>query len=177
MSTVTITAQKAKKKDGSKNPNAGQVFTQTVNPDGTPHLDKNGQEHGYIRVESKELNLGFAYAKATKSRSVLIGMTKEAFETDREMMTNGTKIKGQIIRIDAVTPFYEGQKPLQAPKRDAEGNTIEGEFVDITSQGLPVYRDEKYTKNLELQDEPLAEYDVINETVKASASKATILSK
>lgn len=160
MKTVKITA----------NPETKQVFTQSVDQTGKPKLDKNGKEHGFIRVESRELNLGFGYKKASKRRSALIAMTKEAFLADADLMTNGTVLAGQIIRKDSLTPFYEGQKPLQAPKRDVEGNVIEGEFDVITSNGAPVYREESYTTNQEAFDAKLDVYDVIESNVTAQAS-------
>jgi len=166
MKTVSITA----------NPTTGQVFTQSINADGSAKLDKNGKEHGFIRVESRELNLGFAYKAASKRRSTLIAMTKEAFVADADLMTAGTKLPGSIVREDSLTPFYEGQKPLQAPKKDEAGNVIEGEFNIITSGGLPVYRNEYFSNNQNAADVKLEAYDKLEEVVSKEAA-GTILAK
>lgn len=166
MKTVKITANKE-----------GQVFTLKLNDDGTPHLDKNGKPHGFIRVEQRTANLGFAYNKAIKVRSCLIGMTQEAFNEAKDILTNGSVQSGQIVRKDSLTPFYEGQKPLQAPVRDENGKIVEDNFVTITSGGQPVYRDEFFTDNQEMVDEKLASYDDISAKTKvtAEATKATKL--
>lgn len=165
MKTVKITA----------NPKTGQVFTQAMEADGvTPKLDKNKQEHGFIRVEQRTANLGFAYNKAIKVRSTLIAMTKKAFEEARDIFTNGSVHAGQIVREDSLTPFYEGQKPLQAPCKDKNGVVIADKFVTITSGGQPVYRNEYFTENQNAADVKLASYDDISsEVVKESA--ATVL--
>lgn len=174
MKTVKITAQPALLKDGSKNPRAGQVFTQSVDATGKPKLDKNGKEHGFIRVESRELNLGFAYEKASKVRSTLIAMTKEAYIADADLMKNGTVLPGQIIRQDSLTPWFNGQEPLQAPKRDKDGNVIEGEFNIITSNGMPVYRNEVYTTQQDAFDAKLDVYDTIKEGVAQAATSTKL---
>lgn len=165
MKTLKITA----------NPKTGQVFTQAVDADGKAKLDKNGEEHGFIRVESRELNLGFAYKKASKKRSALIPMTKKAFLADADLMTDGAIIPGVIVREDSLTPWFEGQKPLQPPKRDEKGNIIEGEFNTITSGGMPVYRNEYVSSNQNAQDVKLASYDTIE--VSQAAKASTILAK
>lgn len=164
MKKVTITAH----------PETKNVFTQTLDAEGKPALDKNGKEHGYIRVESRELNLGFGYQNAVKKRSTLIPMTKEAFLKDADLMTNGTQVPGVIVREDSLEPFFEGQNPLKAPKRDAKGNVIEDEFVTITSNGLPVYRNEYFSSNQNAEDVKLESYDKINQEV---SKEATVLSK
>lgn len=167
MSTVKITA----------NPTTGQVFTQSVDANGAPKMDKNGNETGYIRVESKKLDLTFAYNGGIKSRSILIPMLKSACEKGIEagLIFAGAELPGKIVRHDSVTPFYEGQKPMRAPIRDANNKIVEGQFKVITSGGAPVYRNEFFTENLAKQDVKLESYDVIEKvatTVKAESRKA-----
>lgn len=166
MKTVKITA----------NPKTNQVFTQSTNADGSAKLDKNGKEHGFIRVEARTLNLGFGYKKAVKSRSTLIAMTKESFIESADLMFNGAVVPGVIVRQDSTTPFFDGQKPLQAPKKDAKGEVIEGEFNIITSGGLPVYRNEYFSENQNAEDTKLESYDKIEEVVSQEAA-GTILAK
>lgn len=168
MKTVKITANKE-----------GQVFTLKLNEDGTPHLDKNGEKHGFIRVEQRTANLGFAYKKAVRVRSTLIPMTEASFNDAKDVFTAGSVHAGQIVRKDSLTPFYEGQKPLKAPVRDEKGNPIEDKFVTITSGGQPVYRDENFTENQNAADEKLDMYDDISSETKVSAeaAKATKLAE
>ena len=147
MNTVKVTA----------NPNTGKVFTLQLNEDGTPHLDKNGKKHGFIRVESRKANLGFAYNGGAKVRSTLIPMTEEAFEANKDLYTAGSVHEGQIIRKDSLEPWYKGQKGLQ---------TKEG--VAITSGGAPVYRLEVFSASQSAEDVKLASYDKVEETVNAS---------
>jgi hypothetical protein len=168
MKTVKITA----------NPKSGQVFTQAMEADGvTPKKDKNGNEHGFIRVEQRTANLGFAYNKAVKVRSTLIAMTKSAFEDAKDIFTKDSVHAGQIVREDSLSPFYEGQKPLQAPCKDENGKVIADKFVTITSGGQPVYRNEYFTENQSAEDVKLATYDDISSLTNASVSavKATQL--
>ena len=154
MKTVKVTA----------NPETGKVFTQQMNADGTPHLDKNGEEHGYIRVESKKANLGFAYKGGVKVRSLLIGMTKKAYAEVADFYTAGSIHEGQIIREDRLEPWFDGQKPLE---------TANG--VIITSNGAPVYRRESFTESLTKGDSKLDSYDQVVETVAETAAKGEVL--
>lgn len=168
MKTVKVTA----------NPATKQVFTQAMEADGvTPKKDKNGNEYGFIRVEQRTARLGFAYNKAVKVRSTLISMTKEAFLDAADIYTDGSKHDGQIVREDSTKPFYEGQKPLQAPCKDEAGNIIPEKFVTITSGGQPVYRNEYFTENQNATDIKLEKYDDISSETKvtAEATKATKL--
>ena len=165
MKTVKITAH----------PTTGVVFTQMKNADGSAKLDKNGKEFGFIRVEQAKISLGFAYNNGgVKRRSALISMTTEAWEKSKSLLLNGATADGQIVRKDALTPFYEGQKPLQAPKKDAQGNVIEGEFNTITSGGQPVYRNEFFTESQSDTDVPMESYDKIEAVV---AAPATVLAE
>jgi len=134
-------------------PETGKVFTQKMNEDGTPHLDKNGEEHGVIRVQSKKANLGFAYKTAVKTRNAFIQMTKKSYEESADLFTAGSIHEGKIVREDSLTPWYEGQKPLE-----------NGKGTTITSNGAPVYRRELYTESLSKQDSKLDSYDQISET-------------
>jgi hypothetical protein len=168
MKTVKVTA----------NPKTGKVFTQTMEEDGvTPKKDKNGNEHGSIRIEQRIANLDFAYNKAVRVRSTLIPMTVAAFNEAQDLYTNGSVHAGQIVREDSLEPFYEGQKPLKAPCKDKNGIVITDKFVTITSGGKPVYRNEYFTKNQNAVDVKLASYDDISAEVNESvATKATVLS-
>lgn len=159
---VTVTAQPTLLKDGSKNPNAGKVFTQSVNADGSAKLDKNGKPFGFIRVEQKEVSLGFAYNRgAIKSRSALISMTTEAWAKSASAIKDGIKADGHIVRHDALEAFYPGQKPMQT----AEGKVI------TANGGAPVYRNELFTEDQLAEDVKLAGvYDIIEETVTAGKS-------
>ena len=155
---VTITAH----------PTTGKVFTQMLNADNTPKLDKNGKPFGFIRVQSEEISLGFAYNNgAIKRRSALISMTVEAFEKSKAVLVNGAKANGQIVRKDSLTPAYEGQKPMETGGEDSK---------IITSGGQPVYRNEYFTESQNDADVKLeSAYDKIEE-VKATKA-ATVLAE
>lgn len=161
---VTITA----------NPKSGKVFTPALDAKGNQKLDKNGKPFGYIRVESAELDLGFAYNGGMKKRSVLISMSTAAAEAAMAagVLTAGAKQDGHIVREDSLEKSYDSQRPLQAPKRDEKNNIIEGEFNTITSGGAPVYRNEYFTKDLTKSDVRLASYDKIATTVNSGEQKA-----
>lgn len=158
------------------NPQTGKIFTQALDKDGQPKLDKNGQQYGYIRVESRERSLGYAYSRGgIKLRSALVSMTMEAWNKSKEDYTHGVEVPGKIVRQDALTAFYEGQKPLQAPKKDANGKVIEGEFVTITSGGAPVYRNEFYTEIEEIEDIKLEMYDKLEGSPATATKKEPVL--
>lgn len=144
-------------------PETGKVFTQSLNADNTPKLDKNGKPFGFLRVEQQELSLGFAYNRgAIKKRSALISMTTEAWGKSASMIKAGVEIPGKIVRHYSLTPFYVGQKGMQT----AEGKAI-------TSGGAPVYRNEFYTESANVEDVKLdGVYDDITEVV--GASKSTV---
>lgn len=162
------------------NRKTGKVFTQATEADGvTPKKDKHGNTHGFIRVEQRTANLGFAYNNAVKVRSTLIAMTTAAFAEAQDLYGDQSIHAGQIIREDSLTPFYEGQKPLQAPVKDEHGVIIADKFVTITSGGQPVYRNEYFTENQNAVDVKLAKYDDISSKTKVSAeaAKATKLAE
>lgn len=174
---VTITAQPALKADGTANPLAGQVFTQSLDANGAPKMDKNGEETGYIRAEQSEFDLSFAYNGGLKTRSILVPMLKSAAlkAIAEGHIGAGKKIDGQIVREDSTTPFYVGQKPMRAPLRDANNKVIAGEFKTITSGGLPVYRNEFFDKSGKKEDVKLASYDVIEKVGAAKEKASTVL--
>lgn len=152
---VTITA----------NPKTGKVFTQAMNADGSSKKDKNGKEHGFIRVESQRANLGFAYNGAIKKRSCLIAMTAEAFASSAAVLGAGSTHDGVIVREDSLTPFYEGQKPLSSGGENPQ---------TITSGGAEVYRNEFFSENVNRADIKLASYDKIEEVVVAKAAETKL---
>lgn len=160
------------------NPKTGLVFTQSVDANGAPKMDKNGEETGYIRVQSQKLDLAFAYNGGIKTRSILIPMLKSAAEAGMQagLIVAGAELPGKIVRHDSITPFYVGQKPMRAPVRTADNKIVEGEFNAITSGGAPVYRNEFFTESMAKEDIKLESYDTIAKVGVASAEKdATVL--
>ena len=155
MKTVTITA----------NPTTGKVFTQAMNADGSPKKDKNGKEHGFIRVESQTADLGFAYNGAIKKRSCLIPMSVEGYISSQSVLGAGSIHDGVIVREDSITPAYEGKKPLSSGGENPQV---------ITSGGAPVYRNEVFSKNVNRADVKLDSYDKIEEVVVAKAAETKL---
>jgi hypothetical protein len=145
-------------------PETGKVFTQKMNEDGTPHLDKNGEEHGVIRVQSRKANLGFAYKSAVKTRNAFIQIPKKSYEESADLFTAGSIHEGKIVREDSLTPWYEGQKPLD-----------NGKGITITSDGAPVYRRELFTESLSRTDVKLTSYDKIEKDEVSTSAKSQVL--
>lgn len=146
------------------NPKTGQVFTQSVNADGTPKTDKNGNQFGYIRIVDEKINLNFAYNGALKSKSALKAMTLAGWEKSQHALKADTMIEGKIVSIDSFEPSFPGQRALQAPVRDENGNAVPDKFRDVTSGGKKVYRSDFYTDNANIVDQ-LFTYDKVSATV------------
>lgn len=123
--SVTITA----------NPANGQVFTSTG------ISEKDGKEYGFIRVESKWLDMSGAVA-SVRSLSALKAISKEAF--DASGLQAGSEIEGKIIIKESTTknPFRTNQTPKTQGK---DGGVL-------LYNGLPIYRETEFTTDLSAQN-------------------------
>lgn len=116
------------------NPKTGLVFNSTG-------IGKDGKEYGFIRVESKELDMTGAVA-SVRSLSALKAISKESF--DMSDLTAGSIIEGKIIVKESVTknPFRANQEPKRAGK---DGGVL-------LFNGLPIYRETEFTTDLSAQN-------------------------
>lgn len=116
------------------NPANGQVFTSTG------ISDKDGKEYGFIRVESKWLDMSGAVA-TVKSLSALKAISKEAF--DLSGLQAGMEIDGKILVIESTVknPFRTNQLPKTQGK---DGGVL-------LFNGLPIYRETEFTSDLTRQ--------------------------
>jgi len=139
---VTVTA----------NPANGQVFTSTG------VSEKDGKEYGFIRVESKWLDMSGAVA-AVRSLSALKAISKEAF--DMSGIQAGTEIEGKILIKESTTknPYRANQEPKRAGK---DGGVL-------LYNGLPIYRETEFTSDLTKQNELIQHTSVAPVEVKSEA--------
>lgn len=171
MKQVKVTAQPALLANGKVNPNAGKIFTQTLNADGTPKLDKNDKPYGTIRVIREDLSLGFTLDSAKKVRSALKTLTVNVYNGVKDMLKADMLIDNHnIVWKDSLVPFFPNQRPLQVPARDENNKVIPDQFNIITSGGAPVFRNVVLTEDMSMEDELLT-YDktgipVVNEEKK-----------
>jgi len=125
----------------------GNVFTQSMNANGTPKVDKKGKEHGFIRIESYDIDLSFSYDGGVKTRSALIAMSKEAWEELKMYgFTKGMELPGKIVVKESTTPFSE-ENPDQHLKIAGETGIV------CCLYGEPIYRITYYTADPNEQDE------------------------
>ena len=134
---------------------AGQVFFPNMNEDGkTLKLGKDGKQYGYVRLQQDELQFGKGPV-TTKEVSILQQFEEKA----AGLLKEGMELPGNIVITDSLTPFFEGQDPIEVPIRD-EKNKETGEMRVLTSNGKPVYRDYTHDVTGTKQDYKL-DYDQV----------------
>lgn len=157
MSKVKITA----------NPKTGKVFTQSLNEDGSPKLDKNGKEYGTIRVENPaEVSLDFAYQgnNIKRGQSALISMEKEAFEKNQAHYGAGVEVKGRVRTIETTETGLPGFKAKMA------GNGEDA--LPCLLGGAQIYRKTEFDGTGRLEDMLIA-HDNSAEISAAAKAKAS----
>lgn len=111
---------------------AGIIFQQQKNEDGTPKLDKNGKEFGYIRVENPSIvDLSYAYNNGgvKRGQSALVAMTLESWNKSKQFYKEGMEIPGTVAIVESFEQTI-GSQPKKAGKGDnapictKEGNVI-----------------------------------------------------
>lgn len=115
------------------NPANGQVFTSTG------VSAKDGKEYGFIRLESKWLDMSGAVA-SVKSLSALKTISKEAFDISE--LQAGSELEGRIIIKESTTknPFRANQEP----KRQGKDGGV------LLYNGLPIYRETEFTTDMSI---------------------------
>ena len=157
MKTVKITADKS-----------GKIFIPRLNDDGTPKLDKNGDEHGAIRVENPEIvDLGFAYNgdNVKRGSSALIGMTKKAFEKNQAHYTDGKVVKGNVRILETTESGLPGYKAKMAGSGENAQPCLLG--------GAQIYRKTEFDATGTLED-VLVQHDnvIVGSSVKTATDEA-----
>lgn len=142
------------------------IFTQVKNEDGSPRMDKNGKEFGYIRVENPStIDLAYAYENGGVRRgpSALIAMTVNAWEKSKQFYKEGMEIKGNVRIVESLT-----QEPgFQAKLAGKDG-------VACTLQGQQIYRRTEFDATGLLEDTLIKHDNVIegSSVVKVDAKDA-----
>lgn len=122
MNKVKITARK----------DNGKVFTQSLNEDGSPKLDKNGNPYGVIRVENPaELSLGYAYGgdNIKRGQSALIPMTVEAYEKNKAHYVDGAEFPGRVRIIENLEGGPGFKAKMAGSGDDAQACTFGGQQI------------------------------------------------
>ena len=117
------------------NPANGLVFNSTG------VSEKDGKEYGYIRVESKMIDMSGPVA-TVRTLSALKAISKEAF--DASELQAGSEIEGKILIKESTTknPF----RANQAAKTQGKDGGV------LLFNGLPIYRETEFTTDLSAQD-------------------------
>lgn len=111
---------------------AGQLFTKALNADGSPKLDKNGKEFGYLRVENpSHVDLKYAYNSGGVKRgaSALIAMTVEAWEKAKNFYKEGMEIEGNVVIVDSLTKELGSRPKMAGAGENAEALTLDGKQI------------------------------------------------
>ena len=120
---------------------AGALFTKSLLEDGSPKLDKNGEEFGFIRVQNPDtIDLSYAYSNGGKKagHSALIAMTTKAWERSKDAYKAGMEIPGQVVVIESLE-----KTPGSQVKRAGSGD----DAVVCTFKGQPIYRSTVFTSD------------------------------
>lgn len=117
------------------NPANGQVFTSTG------VSEKDGKEYGYIRLESKQLDMSGTVA-TVRTQSALKTISKEAF--DASELVAGSEIPGKILIKESTTknPFRANQ---EAKRQGKDGGVL-------LFNGLPIYRETEFTSDMSAEN-------------------------
>lgn len=138
------------------NPTTGQVFTETG------VSEKDGKVYGYIRLESKEVDLSGPVAQV-KVLSCLKSIAKDTFLMSG--ISAGDVFPGKIRIVESTTPNPNRAK--QQPKRI-------GDLI-LTHGGAPIYRETEYCVDATMADVRLA-HDQSKEEIKlASQNREVVL--
>jgi len=113
---------------------AGVLFTKAIDKTtGKAKLDKNGEEHGFIRVQNEDtIDLAFAYNNGGVKRgnSALVAMTTKAWEKAKHVYSEGMKINGRVIIVESLEKSHNGFQEKKAgngesaPTCKLDGKTI-----------------------------------------------------
>lgn len=108
-----------------------QVFTAKTTP------SKDGKTYGFYIVESNHTSMEGGFIRTTRRTATL---TVDVAQNPG--WTAGFPLSGKIVIEESHTPFYEGQEVKINP------TTKEAVLVN----GKPVYRQSRYTENVNAQD-------------------------
>ncbi len=107
-------------------------------------------EYATMRVDQEVISMENGFLNKTKRSDFITGKTADLQAIG---YFGGQELPGQIVREEALVPFFEGQ----APKKNPSTNEV------ILLDGKQVYFQDRYTEDLSAKDSLLAK----------SASKVT----
>lgn len=128
---VTITANKE-----------GQVFVSTG------ISAKDGKEYGYVRLESKWLDMSGPIAQV-RSLSALKTFSREAF--DMSELKAGDALDGKIVIKESTikNPFRANQQPKIQPKNPNVAGDVDKLLL---FNGAPIYRETEFTTDMSAEN-------------------------
>lgn len=133
LNKVTVTA----------NPNTGLVFNLTRDEQGNPKLDKNGEQHGTIRVEQKTFNPKYIYLNGgVEVKSALIGMLAKSFDKVKDFYTPGLQIEGKIRTIETNDVNIHKNGINSGFQIKKAGSAEDAEI--LVKNGQPIYRTTRF---------------------------------
>lgn len=159
------------------NKNNGQIFTPSLNADGSPKLDKNGNPTGYIRVENpSEIDLAYSYNGGVKrGQSALMPMSVAGWEKVKDLKDaegkvlyrDGATAKGNVVILETT----EAGKPGYKAKMAGSGTDAQPCLLG----GAQIYRTTVFDATCKLEDE-LIQHDnvIVGSTAKADVKSDSI---
>lgn len=117
---------------------------------GVPKTDLQMRPIGSIMIAQEKVTLNGGFMNASTRYAFLSG-TVEFLESliKRHKLEHGSDIPGQIIVLESLNPFFEGQQPKINPSTKAPiGFTVNDKFY-------PVYYQTRFTEDMNAKDKTI----------------------
>ena len=118
----------------------------------TPNPKK--PQFGSVRIDQEVVSVEGGFLNRQNRVAFLGGRVEDLQSMGYK---EGQKLPGKIIIKESLTPFYADQTPKINPETDEV----------LTQNGNPIYRDLKYTENINASDS-LLEHDTVDQTISES---------
>lgn len=130
------------------NPKTGQIFTQQLDENGKPLLDKNGKTYGFIRIAQTKIDMSFAYQNGgIRDVSALKAISTEAWNKAKPFYTPDMEIGGKVRVLETLEAGLPGYQIKRA------GQGVDGQPGEpLTLAGSPIYRKTEHVEDVTLED-------------------------
>lgn len=137
------------------------LVTQLMDAQGNPKLDANKRPIGSIRIEQSANIVNGTYMNVQKRVAFVAAAYDDLVNlVSKKNLADGSKIGGQIIVEESITPFYPTQKAKVNPSTDAPvGFTVNGTFYPVFYRAS--YTEDMSRKDRLIRDQQTAESAVI----------------
>lgn len=156
---------------GNEKLEGNPIITPSLDQNGNPKTDLNGNELGTMRLEQTSRSFTGTFVNSRRRVAFLTGTLTELNSIVKAYnLKEGSEVDGRIIQIESLAPMWKNQTPKMNPQ------TAEEVGVVVNGKLYPVYMQQRYSEDENAKDVLIRTAEDVNAWIGNQQALGTIVS-